>query len=57
VATIRPVGLQRSGGWDDTTLDLEHELEDALTARRHAGRVALADLLARYPVAVLVPPR
>ena len=55
VATVRPVGLQRSGGWGDTSLVLERELEDAFTGRRHAGRVAVADLLARYPVAVLVP--
>jgi len=55
VATVRPVGLQRFGGWGDTSLVLDRELEDAFTGRRHAGRVAVADLLARYPVAVLVP--
>jgi (1->4)-alpha-D-glucan 1-alpha-D-glucosylmutase len=55
VATIRPAGLRRSGGWGDTSVVLERELEDAFTGRRHAGRVAVADLLARYPVAMLVP--
>jgi (1->4)-alpha-D-glucan 1-alpha-D-glucosylmutase len=55
VATVRPVGLRRFGGWGDTSLVLERELEDAFTGRRHAGRIAVADLLARYPVAVLVP--
>src|SRR5262249_26563041 len=55
VATIRPVGLRRSGGWGDTIIALERELKDAFTGRRHAGRVAVAELLAHYPVAVLVP--
>ena len=55
VATVRPVGLRRSGGWGDTSLVLEREFEDAFTGQHHFGRVAVAGLLARYPVAVLVP--
>ena len=55
VATVRPVGLRRSGGWGDTSLVLEREFEDAFTGQHHFGRVAVAGLLARYPVAVLMP--
>jgi (1->4)-alpha-D-glucan 1-alpha-D-glucosylmutase len=52
VATRLPVGLDRAGGWRDTTLPLP-AVTDALTGRSHAGDVRLADLLADYPVALL----
>jgi (1->4)-alpha-D-glucan 1-alpha-D-glucosylmutase len=56
VATIRPVGLQRSGGWRDTALDLGGgALRDAFSGQGYSGRIAVADLLARYPIALLVP--
>ena len=47
-AAVRAAGATRA--WSSNA-----RLEDAFTGRRHAGRVAVADLLARYPVAVLVP--
>ena len=54
VATRLPVGLAARGGWGDTALDLP----PGALARR-ADRAApptrrLADLLATYPVALLV---
>jgi (1->4)-alpha-D-glucan 1-alpha-D-glucosylmutase len=54
VATRLPVGLERAGGWGDTVLELGGEATDVLTGRRHAGEAALADVLATYPVALLV---
>ncbi|MCR2763673.1 malto-oligosyltrehalose synthase [Microbacterium sp. zg.B48] len=57
VATRLPVGLQRRGGWGQTLL-LRHPgpAVDALTGRRHEGsRLRMADVLATYPVALLVP--
>jgi (1->4)-alpha-D-glucan 1-alpha-D-glucosylmutase len=54
VATRLPVGLQRAGGWQDTVLELGrgHYL-DQLTGEHYQGRVAVAELLRRYPVAFL----
>jgi (1->4)-alpha-D-glucan 1-alpha-D-glucosylmutase len=58
VATRLPVGLERRGGWGEARLTLpEGAYRDALTETRHEGRVPLADLLARYPVALLLPER
>jgi (1->4)-alpha-D-glucan 1-alpha-D-glucosylmutase len=56
VATRLPVGLARRGGWQDTALTLDgHPYTEVLTgATVHGPRVALADLLATYPVALLV---
>ena len=54
VATRLPVGLADRGGWRDTTLTLPAGTHrDVLTGRTVAGEVALADLLDRYPVALL----
>ncbi|HET6301240.1 malto-oligosyltrehalose synthase [Microbacterium sp.] len=56
VATRLPVGLDRRGGWGDTAL-LRHAgpTVDAFTGRRfEEGVVALRDLFATYPVALLV---
>jgi (1->4)-alpha-D-glucan 1-alpha-D-glucosylmutase len=57
VATRLPVGLAARGGWGDTVL-LRHAgpAVDVLTGRRFAaGELPLADLLATYPVALLIP--
>ncbi|MFJ6651342.1 malto-oligosyltrehalose synthase [Microbacterium sp. NPDC091313] len=57
VATRLPVGLERRGRWGDTLL-LQHPrpVIDAFTGRRYAGsQLRLADVLAVYPVALLVP--
>lgn len=57
VATRLPAGLAARGGWGDTVL-LRHggPTVDALTGRRFDGStVRMADLLDRYPVALLVP--
>ncbi|MGZ8805063.1 MAG: malto-oligosyltrehalose synthase [Microbacterium sp.] len=57
VATRLPVGLRTRGGWGDTVL-LRHSgpTTDALTGRRFEGStIALAELLAAYPVALLIP--
>ena len=57
VATRLPIGLARRGGWGETVL-LRHAgpTRDALTGRVFSGSVLrLDDLLATYPVALLVP--
>ncbi|HEX5729535.1 malto-oligosyltrehalose synthase [Microbacterium sp.] len=57
VATRLPVGLAARGGWGDTVL-LRHSgpTTDAVTGRRFEGStIRLAELLATYPVALLVP--
>lgn len=59
VATRLPVGLARLGGWGETEL-LRRDVAavDALTGRRiEPGPVRLAELLADYPVALLVDAR
>ena len=54
LATRLPVTLTRTGGWGDTGVDLGGSVVDVLTKRRHEGRTGVADLLATYPVALLV---
>ncbi|MQA16614.1 MAG: malto-oligosyltrehalose synthase [Pseudonocardiaceae bacterium] len=55
VATRLPVGLGALGGWDDTALRLpEGRWVDALAGTSAAGTAALADVLTRYPVALLL---
>lgn len=55
VATRLPVGLSYRGGWGDTALALpEGRWVDALAGTPAAGTARLADLLARYPVALLL---
>ncbi|WP_314501943.1 malto-oligosyltrehalose synthase [uncultured Microbacterium sp.] len=57
VATRLPVGLAARGGWGDTVL-LRHSgpTTDALTGRTFRGStIPLHELLATYPVALLVP--
>lgn len=53
VATRIPGRLAADGGWRDTTLALTGEWTELLTGRRGHGPVALAELLDRYPVALL----
>jgi (1->4)-alpha-D-glucan 1-alpha-D-glucosylmutase len=56
VATRLPVGLSRHGGWYDTTLSLDaHSWTEVFTNTSYGGsRLAVADVLHRYPVALLV---
>ena len=54
LATRLPVGLARSGGWGETTVDLPQPVTDALTGAAYEGRTRVADLLATYPVALLL---
>jgi len=60
VATRLPVGLAARGGWDDTVLPLPDgaaDWHDVITDTAVAGSAPrLGDLLARYPVALLVRP-
>lgn len=54
VATRLPVRLSRRGGWGATTLTLPPGAwRDLLTHGLYTGRVPLAHLLHRYPVALL----
>ncbi|ALG08094.1 malto-oligosyltrehalose synthase [Kibdelosporangium phytohabitans] len=61
VATRLPVGLERSGGWRDTTLTLQGDWTDALVSvsagsnrPKHSREVLVSELFSRYPVALLV---
>ncbi|HEU0128823.1 MAG TPA: malto-oligosyltrehalose synthase [Pseudonocardiaceae bacterium] len=55
VGTRLPVGLAARGGWGKTALPLpEGSWTDAFTGLTSSGQVPLADLLARYPVALLL---
>lgn len=54
--TRLPTRLTTAGGWRDTALELPGPTpwRDLLTDRLHEGRVPVADLLADWPVALLV---
>ncbi|HEX8509231.1 MAG TPA: malto-oligosyltrehalose synthase, partial [Propionibacteriaceae bacterium] len=54
VATRLPVGLAAAGGWGETVLPLNADVRDELTGTTFSGEVRVADLLAHYPVALLV---
>jgi (1->4)-alpha-D-glucan 1-alpha-D-glucosylmutase len=56
LATRLPVGLETRGGWGETTVDIgSAAVLDVLTGRRHqGGALRLSDVLADYPVALLV---
>ncbi len=54
VATRLPVGLERAGGWGETTIEVTGGATDVISGRTHRGDVALAELLGAYPVALLV---
>jgi len=53
LATRLPIGLAKSGGWRDTSIVLSGSYVDALTNHRFAGSVAVAHVLAHFPVALL----
>jgi (1->4)-alpha-D-glucan 1-alpha-D-glucosylmutase len=62
VATRLPVGLELRGGWEDTYLSVHNPsgssrgLSDSFTGKGYSGiRVPVAELLGRYPVALLTP--
>jgi len=57
LATRFPIGLYEAGGWGDTAVMLPgHEMVDVFTGRRHPGGLTrIADLLNKYPVALLAP--
>jgi (1->4)-alpha-D-glucan 1-alpha-D-glucosylmutase len=54
VATRLPVRLEAGGGWAETTLALRGTWTDQLTGRAYDGPIRMADLLATYPVALLI---
>jgi (1->4)-alpha-D-glucan 1-alpha-D-glucosylmutase len=56
IATRLPVGLSRHGGWGDTTVSLDgHSWTEVFTGTSLGGsRLAVAELLRAYPVALLV---
>jgi (1->4)-alpha-D-glucan 1-alpha-D-glucosylmutase len=55
VATRLPIGLAIRGGWGETVLALpEGSWTDAFTGAVASGDVPLAELLGRYPVALLI---
>jgi (1->4)-alpha-D-glucan 1-alpha-D-glucosylmutase len=55
VATRLPIGLATRGGWGDTVLSLpEGAWTDVFTGVAAVGEMPLAELLARYPVALLI---
>ncbi|MDR6505380.1 malto-oligosyltrehalose synthase [Arthrobacter oryzae] len=56
LATRLPRRLEQSGGWRDTSVTLPAAMTDELTgASFEPGQVSVADVLATYPVALLVP--
>ena len=56
VATRLPIGLHEAGGWRDTTIAVAgRTVVDVFTRQRFDGpSLRVADVLARYPVALLV---
>ena len=55
LATRLPIGLANRGGWADTSVSLPTgDYVDAFTGRPFTGRVPVADVLADYPVALLL---
>jgi (1->4)-alpha-D-glucan 1-alpha-D-glucosylmutase len=53
LVTRLPIRLAASGGWRGTTVELRGGYVDVLTGRRWSETVAVEDLLAVYPVALL----
>ncbi|MCW2496955.1 malto-oligosyltrehalose synthase [Jatrophihabitans sp.] len=54
VATRLPVGLERAGGWGDTSIDVGGSATELITGRRFDREIPLGELLDAYPVALLV---
>ncbi|MDQ1059580.1 (1-_4)-alpha-D-glucan 1-alpha-D-glucosylmutase [Arthrobacter globiformis] len=56
LATRLPYGLEQSGGWRDTAVDLVTAMKDELTGAGFGpGAVKIADIFRTFPVALLVP--
>ena len=56
LATRLPYGLEQSGGWRDTAVELETAMKDELTGAGFGpGTVKITDIFRTYPVALLVP--
>lgn len=56
LATRLPYGLERKGGWRDTAVALNTEMQDELTGTIFGpGPVEVAEILRVYPVALLTP--
>lgn len=56
LATRLPRRLEQSGGWQDTSVELPEAVTDELTGNSFGpGPVRVADILAGFPVALLVP--
>lgn len=56
LATRLPYGLEQSGGWWDTAVELETAMTDELTGSTFGpGPAALSEIFQSYPVALLVP--
>ncbi len=56
LATRLPVGLAERGGWEGTTVDVgSAPVVDLISGREHqGGALRVADVLERYPIALLV---
>ena len=54
VATRRPVGLARAGGFGDTAIELGADYVDVFTGQTHSGQARLAAILQTYPAALLI---
>jgi (1->4)-alpha-D-glucan 1-alpha-D-glucosylmutase len=55
LATRLPVGLERRGGWGESTVSLPAgSYRDALTGGQYEGSIELRRLFRRYPVALLL---
>jgi (1->4)-alpha-D-glucan 1-alpha-D-glucosylmutase len=58
VGTRLPIGLERAGGWRQTSLPLSPGTwTDVLTDRPYSGSAPVAELLGDYPVALLARDR
>jgi len=55
LATRLPVTLEAEGGWRGTAITLPARRVDVLTGREHEGTLDVAEVLDRYPVALLLP--
>lgn len=55
LVTRRPIGLERDGGWGDTTITLPEGIwTDRFTGNAWSGTVTVASVFGTFPVALLV---
>ena len=55
LVTRRPIGLERDGGWGDTTITLPEGIwTDRFTGNAWSGTVTVAAMFGTFPVALLV---